>query len=140
MTATASTARVVVGIDGSKDADAALRWAEQYASATGASIRLVTAWGWPVSYGYPIAYGGYSPEIDAREVAEKAQAELSLPADRVEAVVVEGHGGPVLVDASQDADLLVIGCHGHGAVASALLGSVSGYCVHHAKVPVVVVR
>eukprot|EP01018_Ginkgo_biloba_P026997 Gb_05096 [translate_table: standard] len=37
-------------------------------------------------------------------------------------------------------DLLVIGSHGYGMLKRALLGSVSNYCVHHAKCPVLVVR
>uniref|UniRef100_A0A0D6QSJ2 UspA domain-containing protein n=1 Tax=Araucaria cunninghamii TaxID=56994 RepID=A0A0D6QSJ2_ARACU len=37
-------------------------------------------------------------------------------------------------------DLLVVGSHGYGMVKRALMGSVSGYCVNHAKCPVLVVR
>jgi nucleotide-binding universal stress UspA family protein len=46
----------------------------------------------------------------------------------------------VPVDAAEDADLLVVGCRGHGGLAEALLGSVGQFCVHHAPCPVVIMR
>jgi nucleotide-binding universal stress UspA family protein len=53
---------------------------------------------------------------------------------------VEGNPAQVLLDASAGADLLVVGSRGHGGFASALLGSVSQHCVHHADCPVVIIR
>jgi nucleotide-binding universal stress UspA family protein len=41
---------------------------------------------------------------------------------------------------ARDADLLVVGSHGRGALTEMLLGSVGHGCVHHAPCPVVVVR
>ena len=54
--------------------------------------------------------------------------------------VVEGNPAQVLIDASDGADLLVVGSRGHGGFTEALLGSVSQHCVHHAHCPVVVIR
>ena len=54
--------------------------------------------------------------------------------------VVEGQAGPVLVEAAEDTDLLVVGNRGPGGLAEALLGSVSQYCVRHAPCPVVIMR
>ncbi|MFG2794707.1 universal stress protein [Streptomyces sp. NPDC048419] len=54
--------------------------------------------------------------------------------------VVEGQPTAVLTDAARDADLLVVGSHGHGAFAGMLLGSVSHHCVQQATCPVTVVR
>jgi nucleotide-binding universal stress UspA family protein len=130
---------VVVGVDGSANADAAIVWAEGYAESTGALLRLVVAWEWPMSYGYPMVFDGFDPQVDATRVAEKAAANLALPADRVETVVCQGAAGEVLVDAGTGTDLLVVGRRGHHGVGG-LLGSVSAYCVHHATTPVVVVR
>lgn len=133
--------RVVVGIDGSPCSKVALRWAEDYATNTGASLLLVTAWHWPTSYGVPIAYEGFDPEEDARKVVEAAKSDVSrFGTDRVETLVAQGRPGDILVDAGNDALLLVVGTRGHGGFAGALLGSTSGYCVHHARCPVVVVR
>ena len=48
--------------------------------------------------------------------------------------------GHRIVAGVDGADLLVVGCRGHGGFASALLGSVSQHCTHHARCPVVVIR
>ena len=53
---------------------------------------------------------------------------------------MHGHPAQVLLDAADGADLLVIGHRGHDSFAGALLGSVGQYCVHHARVPVLIVR
>jgi nucleotide-binding universal stress UspA family protein len=139
MAVTGTIPVVVVGIDGSSNADAALRWAQTYAESTGALLRLVVAWEWPTSYGYPMTFEGFDPQADAARVAEKATANLSLPVGRIETAVREGSAGDALIRSSADADLLVVGRRGHHGVAG-LLGSVSSYCVHHATTPVVVVR
>jgi len=55
----------------------------------------------------------------------------------VHQIVVEGNAGRVLLDASKDADLLVVGSRGHGGFADALIGSVSVRCLQHATCPVV---
>jgi nucleotide-binding universal stress UspA family protein len=57
----------------------------------------------------------------------------------VTARVAPGRPGHVLVDASSSAQLLVVGSHGHGDLVGRLIGSVSQYCVTHARCPVVVV-
>jgi len=64
--------------------------------------------------------------------------ELAAVEFTVEAVA--GSPGPVLVDASQGADLLVLGHRGRGAVRSALLGSVGLHCALHATCPTTIVR
>jgi len=131
---------VVVGIDGSECSRKALAWAEQYASAVGADLRLVTAWHWLTSYGVPLAYAGYDPAEDARKMVEAAAADLGMPVKRIHTVVDQGPAGNVLVDASNGAMALVVGTRGHGTLAGALLGSTSSFCTHHASCPVVVVR
>jgi nucleotide-binding universal stress UspA family protein len=62
------------------------------------------------------------------------------PQDRVETVVQNGAAGPVLVEASEGAATLVVGSQGHGVISKVLVGSVSSYCLHHAKCPVAVVN
>ena len=139
MTVISTVPVVVVGADGSANADAAVQWAQSYAESTGAVLRLVVAWDWPMSYGYPMVFDDFDPEADAVRVGEKAAANLVLPSARIETLVLHGSAGELLVKAGSEADLLVVGRRGHHAVAG-LLGSVSSYCVHHATVPVVVVR
>jgi nucleotide-binding universal stress UspA family protein len=131
---------VVVGVDGSPDAERALRWAAEYAREIGADLTLVTVWQWPMSFGIPMAWQGWDPAVDAEQVSEKAAAELTLPSERVHLKVECGDPGDVLVDSSRDAAVLVVGTRGHGALAATVLGSVSHYAVHHAECAVVVVR
>lgn len=131
---------VVVGVDGSDDSAAAVRWAQHYAEATGGSVHLVTAFDWPHALGIPYAtLEGYNPGAEAQKVVEQAASQLSLPAERVEASPKQGSARQVLVDAAAGADLLVVGSRGHSSV-GLLIGSVSLYCTQHASVPVVVVR
>ena len=134
------TAHVVVGIDGSADSITALRWAEGYAATTAARLEVLCVWRWPIDYGYPVVNTAYSPETDAKAIAEQAVADLGLPTAQVSISIVEGEAGHELVRRSEHADLLVVGTHGHRVVSSLLLGSVSNYCVHHATIPVAVVR
>lgn len=131
---------IVVGVDGSELSAKALAWAENYAGATGAQLRLVTAWQWATAYGAPMMFEGYNPAAEAEAIAEKARTDVTLGADRVEVVTEEGAAGPVLVRASEGAQALVVGSQGHSAISNVLLGSASAYCVHHAACPIVVVR
>ena len=130
----------MVAVDGSPGSKTAVRWAEDYAKAADADLTIVTAWHWPTSYGVPMAWEGWDPGVDAEQVAEKARADVSLPADRVHVHVECGAAGDVLVRQSQGALALVVGTRGHGTLTGTLLGSVSSYCVHHAPCSVVVVR
>jgi nucleotide-binding universal stress UspA family protein len=144
---------VVVGVDASEGANAALQWAVAEARLRKARLRAVFAWtlSYPRSdgYGYLIGpldvppYGGVSDQRHAaEEVLERATAHLAPPPDGLELdrEVVEGPGAEVLVDAAADADLLVVGSRGHGGFAGLLLGSVSQQCAHRAACPVVIVR
>jgi len=132
--------RVVVGVDGSSPSISALRWAAQYARGSEAKLSVVSVWEWPLAYGYPTIPPDYAPDVDARTFAERAVGEVDLPADAVEIKIVEGPIGTELVRMSHAADLLVVGSHGHGAVGSKLLGSISSYCVQHATVPIAVIK
>jgi nucleotide-binding universal stress UspA family protein len=139
--------RIVAGVDGSPSSVSALRWAIGQAEITGAAVDAVLAWHYPVATGgYGWAPTGLATSFNFKENAEKVLAEAintacgpggSVP---VRARVVEGNPARVLLDASDGADLLVVGSRGHGGFAEALLGSVSQHCVHHARCPVVVIR
>ena len=134
---------VVVGIDGSEPSASALRWALRQAELTGARLRVVMCWEYPVTYGWAPPYPeGFDPEADVSACLDQA-VDAVVPKSGgvgVERVVVEGHPAPSLVEAAKDADLLVVGTRGHGGFLGLLLGSVSEHCVTHATCPVVVVR
>ncbi len=140
---------IVVGVDHSEGANAALAFAHEEARLRGATLRAVHVW----QFGY-IGYTGFEGAVpgvggDIKELRTVAAAALDAairealpnPGDvKVEQWVVEGTAGAVLVDESRDADLLVVGSRGHGGFAQLLLGSVSQQCAHHAACPVVIVR
>jgi nucleotide-binding universal stress UspA family protein len=136
--------RIVVGVDGSESSKQALRWAIREAELTGGSVVAVTAWHVPSAYGLaPVPVdAGEDFEGDAKRVLTEALAEVSglAPEVRVEPLIAEGHAASVLLEAARGADLLVVGSRGHGGFASALVGSVSLYCVLHAHCPVLVLR
>ncbi len=135
---------VVVGVDGSDESVAALRWAGKYAGATGATLRAILAWHYPVPVGPPPP--GVTPPGVTDEVRQNMETALSQavatanPGPAVDQVVGYGHPVQVLVDASKEADLLVVGRRGHAAITGMLVGSVSIHCVTHAHCPVVVVQ
>jgi nucleotide-binding universal stress UspA family protein len=136
-------ARIVVGIDGSPSSTGALSWAMRQAHLTGAGLEAVTAWEYPVPFGYVASYGeDFNPDAQARLVLDRAieEAVVGSPAIEIRRVVAEANPARMLVGASKDASLLVVGSRGHGELAGLLLGSVSQYCVGHADCPVVVIR
>lgn len=135
--------RIVVGADGSDGSNDALRWAARQAACTGAVVEAVIAWEWPAFFGVDTALPeGFDPPGIAERVLGQAVREVlgDNPPAGLQTRVAEGRAGQVLVDASRDAELLVVGTRGHGGLVDALLGSVSTYCVHHAHCPVVVIQ
>jgi nucleotide-binding universal stress UspA family protein len=139
--------RIVAAVDGSASSLSALRWAIGQAGLTGAAVDAVAVWHYPVAaggYGWgPVGVGadyGFE-EITGKVLGDAISNALAPGSDvRVRAHVVEGNPAQVLIDASDGADLLVVGSRGHGGFAEALLGSVSQHCVQHARCPVVVLR
>jgi nucleotide-binding universal stress UspA family protein len=135
--------KVVVGVDGSACGQEALRWAQRYVADVGGHLTAVIAWHHPAltTTGGGVAPNTPDPERHARTVltasVERASSEGASDVDQI---VAQGHPAGVLIDRSQDADLLVVGTRGHGGFAGMLLGSVSTHCVQHARCPVVVVR
>jgi nucleotide-binding universal stress UspA family protein len=134
---------IVVGVDGSDRSKDALRWAARQAKLTRATLEAIAVWHHPGASGLAAANPG---ELGLSKLAEQNLADTVdevFGADHpawLRTRVVEGHAAEVLVDASADADLLVVGSHGHGRFVSALLGPVSNHCVHHARCPVTVIR
>ena len=135
--------RIVVGVDGSGSSKAALRWAIRQGKLTGSSVEVVTTWHYPAAYGLaPGSQGSFDFEANAKSALVEALAEVSgfEPDVLVRPLVTEGVAAEVLLHEAKGADLLVVGSRGHGGFASALLGSVSMYCVLHAHCPVLVLR
>ncbi len=138
---------IVVGIDGSHNASHALEWAMTEAAIRKAPLTVITVNSVPASYwtGAPVALPGDEDRVsEIRKTAEAAVEDIAgkLGAGRPESVTVTAQSGfpaQTLIDASKEADLLVVGTRGGGGFAPLLLGSVSNQVVHHASCPVVVV-
>jgi nucleotide-binding universal stress UspA family protein len=137
--------RIVVGLDGTDASRRALAWAVDDARRRGdARVEAAHAWDTPLLVGSPA--GGVAslpPEgpyaAAAHALLEAALEGIDTSGVTVERVVLEGPAGSNLCQRAEGAALLVVGSSRHSALVDALLGSVTHYCVHHARCPVVVI-
>ncbi|OBK25902.1 universal stress protein [Mycobacterium asiaticum] len=139
---------VLVAVDGSAQSDAAVAWATRDAALRRVPLTLLHAVapvvvGWPVGRLYSEMPDWQKTNADsviaqARTVVEKALDGSEPPELRIE--VSYQNVVPALIEASQRAQLLVVGNQGIGAVGRLLLGSVSSALIHHAHCPVAVIR
>lgn len=149
--------RIVVGLDSSPGARAALAFALGEAARRDAVVEAITAFETPVDW--PSVHGLHDPDwptvdqardaaaVDAARIVDEVVSEVPTDSGGPPAVpvpvpvsAVAGSAAAVLLHAARGADLLVVGNRGRGGVASALLGSVSMQCVLHAACPVTVVH
>src|SRR5690348_10009780 len=139
---------ILVGIDGSDNAQKALEWAVREAglrrtSLTVLAVHQVASNHWT---GDPETYASDQPETEmvrqaAEDAVQKAVSQAGEPARASVTVrAVTGVAAHELVAASEDADLVVIDSRGSGGFARMLLGSVSSQVASHADAPVVVIR
>ncbi|MEU4681495.1 universal stress protein [Micromonospora sp. NPDC023737] len=137
---------VVVGVDGSELSTEAVGFAFEEAARRGTSLVAVHAWLDPVVL-FP---GTVAPSTD--ELAAYAEDEQRVLAESVAGhgerypevsvrqALVHGSPAQALVEQSRDAQLVVVGAHGRGALGGLLLGSVSHAVLHHTHSPVAIVR
>ncbi|HVY96154.1 MAG TPA: universal stress protein [Solirubrobacterales bacterium] len=131
--------RILVAVDGSPDAAAALAHAVTLARDQNARITLLTV---APPTPKPIAVGASAPPdlLDAHEeLLRKATAQV--PGDvGVTARLERGNAAETILRLAGDHDLVVMGSHGHSRVHRALLGSVSERVLKASKVPVLLMR
>ncbi len=137
----------VVGIDGSANAEHALTWAATHADGRTNCLRLVTAWQVPLSgpavETWPMGSPAYDRDLlmaSAQRLVDDAAATAGDSCD-VELQTSIAHGGAaaVLLDAGDEASLLVVGTRGRGGFQRLLLGSTSTQCATHASRPIAVI-
>jgi nucleotide-binding universal stress UspA family protein len=138
---------IVVGIDGSHHASRALDWAMAEAGVRKTDLMVMAVN--PVPQGYwtkePVRQPGDQERVEevrrsVQEEVDKAAAALGAQQPRsVSVVAISGFPARMLIDASEDAALIVVGSRGGGGFGALFLGSVSSQVVHHSKCPVVVV-
>lgn len=131
--------RIVVGVDGSPASIVALRYARGLADSLGHGLAAVAAWSYPASMGefFPT---DWDPASDAQNFLTEALDE-AFGADRPAGLVTnveQGTPAQVLIEASKDAAMVVVGSRGHGGFMGMVLGSVSAAVAAHAKCPVVI--
>lgn len=134
------TYHIVVGVDGSRYSEAALRWALDEAEARQGDVLAVLSWQIP----FVSIPGGFD-----RDELEKTYKDFIVeivsavaPSPRVPliTVVAEGDAAESLITASRNADLLVLGTRGRSSFAGLVLGAVSQRCAAAAACPVVLVK
>jgi nucleotide-binding universal stress UspA family protein len=137
---------IVLGHDGSKCAQEALRWAGRLARRADLDLHVIRSWAMTTAPRPATWTAGYVPPLVEWEEAVLAElsghvAAAGLDPDvRVDCHAVHKAPVPALMVAAEGASLLVVGARGRGGFAGLLLGSVGGQLVHHAPCPVTVVR
>lgn len=153
--------RVVVGVDGSPNSVAALRYAVGVAARDGGTVDAICAFHPYVQAQYPFAMAvpPYGPigegshegttlvgavidaAADARQTLEDTMGEAFGVSELVgvHLVALEGSAHDVLTRSAEHADLLVVGARGHTGPLAMVLGSTAQACTRHAHCPVLVV-
>lgn len=132
--------RILVAIDGSEDAESALRHAVDLARDQNALMTLLT-----VAPPQPAPAGGAAtsapPDLHAFHEKLLREATDSIPADvGVTTRLERGNPADTILRVAEGHDLVVMGSHGHSRVHRALLGSVSERVLKASKVPVLLMR
>ena len=138
---------IIVGVDGTPAAHAALEWAAEVAAGRGEQLRIVHGLGMPMVMG--VFTSGESERYEAddrtreaghRLLTESAEYARGARPDLDVAIVLAPEDAPaVLLNEAARGDVIVVGSRGLGAVRAIMLGSVSSRTASHAPCPVVVV-
>ncbi|MBW1603703.1 universal stress protein [Streptomyces sp. JJ66] len=143
------TGPVLLGTDGSPAGESAVEFAFEEASLRGTGVTALHAWTpWKVAAPQPqdpAAPYALEPGMlaagEERLLAEAVAGQRErYPEVTVEHSVVRGGAREALIEASENAGLVVLGARGRGGFTGLVLGSVSQALLHHAHCPVAVVR
>ena len=135
----------LVAVDGSEGSLHALDEAIDLAVATGARLTIMSVvadlsvW----MYRVPVDVARLTADAEHQAQAALREAEARVPAELpLTTVMAHGRAGPRIVERARAGghDLVVVGSRGFGEALSVILGSVSHHVLHHAPMPVLVVR
>lgn len=132
--------KIVVGYDGSDDSELALSWAIRTAKGSRAAIEVVNvlpAAPWELVY---TTADAATQRETAANLLKKAARRVERTGVPVNSEIRRAPAAEALIDAAEDADMIVVGSRGHGRFAEVMIGSVSQHAARHALCPVVVVR
>ncbi len=138
---------IVVGVDGSPNSERALEWAMKHAAALQVPLTLLAVHEVPKSYWGGIPVVGPADEILLAQLRAGAEQMTQRVAGRVGDVqppsvnvrAVNGFVVRELVEASRDADLIVLGSRGGHGIARLVTGSVGSEVIEQSVCPVVIV-
>ncbi|MGI8947697.1 MAG: universal stress protein [Ornithinimicrobium sp.] len=137
---------VVVGVNGTGGSERAVDAAAVVAREWGAPLLLATVWAPPSGNRKPAGYSSVEEAAaDHKATAEKVNQDLlerataALDDVEIRGTVIEGHPVEGLVQAGEQGGLLVLGTHGQGSLAGAVLGSTSMGVLHESRSPIMVV-
>jgi nucleotide-binding universal stress UspA family protein len=149
MVSTTKRHGIIVGIDGSPESDAAVSWAAHDAAIRGLPLTVVhvespaaATWSQAAvleeSAGEQLAEGrsllAHASTIARDAIADTAQVHITGE------LLSSATPVPTLVEQSKDAELIVVGSRGRGALSRSILGSVSAGLISHAHCPVALIR
>ncbi len=149
MSSTRGDHGIIVGVDGSPHSKVAVAWAAREAAMRNLPLTIVhvmqaaTVAMWPEvpmpeELSTRFEESGQAILLAGRMVAEDSTQESA--AIRVHTELISAAVLPTLIDLSNDAEMIVVGCRGLGAIARRLLGSVSWGLVHQANCPVAIIH
>jgi len=135
-------ARIGVAYDGSEQARVALGVARQLASESDAAIEVIAVVDVVSELGGWAAAWSYGEVLEAERASARAWVDegiADLQGVTAAGRVLEGGAADLLIKASEQLDLLVLGSRNYGPLRRALMGTVSGRVADHAHCPVVVI-
>lgn len=139
--------RILIPVDGSDTCDSVFDAARDFHEKFGASIVLVhvdesTIIQNYVNYPTPSITLPIDGKARSEEILKRAQEALSIPEEHITSKILIGDPSSAILDAAKEheADLILMCTHGMGAAKRFLLGSVTNRVVHHAEIPVLIIR